>query len=142
MRPQTTNLQCVNSDSVGRYCIALNEIHKKCLDGECPFYKTDYQHKVGEAKAKSRCENLGIVFKTRSEIISEMNRIAHIQKERYEKEKERRNSKIIQFNSKENVYIEYDSLESVAKAFSVPIEIIEKIIKGKETYKGFRFVYA
>ena len=142
MRPKQTNLQCVNSDSVGRYCLALNEIHKNCLKGECPFYKTDYQFKTGEAKAKRHCDNLGIVFRTRAEVMEDMNRVSQIQRDRYRKDKAKSQLKVIQYNSKENTYIEYDSIESVAKELGVSTEKVERFIKYKEPYKGFRFVFA
>lgn len=142
MRPRTTNLQCVNSDTVGRYCLALNEIHKNCLKGGCPFYKTDYQFKTGEAKAKRHCDDLGIVFRTRAEVMDDMNKVSQIQKTRYQKEKKTQSLKVIQYNSKENTYVEYDSIESVAKELGVSTEKVERLIKYKEPYKGYRFVFA
>lgn len=142
MKPKQTNLQCVNSDSIGYYCIALNEIHKKCQSAECPFYKTDFQFKVAEAKAKRRCDDLGIRFKTRSQVIEEMSRLSKIQKERYEKEKKRDTFKVIQYNSQEQIYIEHENIENAAEYIKLPIEVVERIIKNKESYKGFKFVYA
>lgn len=142
MRPKTTNSQCVNSDTLGYFCLALNEIHKKCLKGECPFYKTDYQFKTGEANAKRRCDSLGIVFRTRAEVINDMNRVSQIQKDRYEKERRVQSLKVIQYNSKENTYVEYDSIESVAKSLGIGKDKVEHLIKYREPYKGYRFVFA
>lgn len=87
MKLKKTNLKCVNADRIGLYCLVLNDIHKGCLKGECPFYKTEETFKRTEANARRRCDDLGIVFQTRAEIIDSMNRIAQIQKERYEKSK-------------------------------------------------------
>lgn len=141
MRLKTTNLQCVNSDPIGCYCIALNEIHKKCLKGECPFFKTDYQFKVGEARAKTHCDSLGIVFQTRAEVIESMNRISQVSKDNYRKHR-KPEVKIIQYNSKENTYVEYDSVESASKELGISVEKVEHLVKYKETYKGYRFVFA
>lgn len=142
LRPQTTNLKCVNSDSIGYYCIALKEIDKKCLTGECPFYKTDYQFKVSESKAKERCDCLGYAFKTRTDVIDDMSKVSRVQKDRYNRERKLNSLKVIQYNSQENTYIEHDSIDSVAKSLGISTEKVEHIIRYREPYKGYRFVFA
>lgn len=89
MKLKKSNLKCVNADRIGLYCTVLNEIHKGCLKGECPFFKTEEAFKATETKARRRCDDLGIVFRTRAEVIDDMLKIAQIQKERYEKSKAR-----------------------------------------------------
>lgn len=136
-----TNTMCVNSSASGHGCYALDRPEKGCLKGNCRFYKTEYQLKVDEAKAKSRCEDLGIDFKPRSEVIEEIDRVSKYWKERQTREKMKHPRSIIKYNSRENDYTEYNSLETASKATGISPEKLELLIRKNEEYGGYKFVY-
>ena len=131
-----TNLQCVNSDSVGRYCIALNEIDHGCLAGECPFFMTEYQQKMQEARAKARCLALGINFKSRDRVIRDMSKL-----NRYYTRKPKSEKGVIQFKPSTQEYIEYDSVEDACDALDLSELKLDLLIKKGEKYNGYKFTY-
>lgn len=135
-----TNLQCVSSDSVGRYCIALNEIDQGCLAGECPFYKTEYQQKMGEARAKARCLALGINFKSRDRVIRDMSKVSDIRSSYYTR-KTKSEKGVIQFRPSTQEYIEYDSVEDACNALDLSELKLDLLIKKGEKYNGYKFTY-
>lgn len=136
-----TNFQCVNAGKLGYGCVALNDVPYGCLQGVCPFYKSAEDFEASEKKAKDRCYALGIHFRSRKEVIDEMNGTTKRDLKRLERERNRlKTSKVIQFNSRENIYIEYESIDKCAQAIKVPVELMEYIIKSKEPFRGFSFV--
>lgn len=136
-----TNSQCVNSGKLGYGCVALNLIPYGCLQGVCPFYKSNEDFEESEKRAQARCRALGIHFRTRDEVIDEMNGTTKRDLKRLERERQKlKTSKVIQFNSRENIYIEYESIDKCAQAIKVPVELMEYIIKSKEPFRGFKFV--
>lgn len=138
---QQTNSQCINSGKLGYGCVALKDVEYGCLQGVCPFYKSNEDFEISEKRAQARCRALGIHFRTRDEVIDEMNGTTRRDLKRLERERNRlKTSKVIQFNSRENIYIEYESIDKCAQAIKVPVELIEYIIKSKEPFRGFKFV--
>lgn len=136
-----TNSQCVNSGKLGYECMALMKPEYGCLQGICPFYKSIEDFEISEKRAQAKCRALGIHFCTRDEVIDEMNGTTKRDLKRLERERKRlKTSKVIQFNSRANVYIEYENSEKCAEALGIPVEIVESIIKRGEVYKGFKFV--
>lgn len=136
-----TNSQCVNAGKLGYECIALSKPAKGCLEGKCPFYKTREDLDASEKKAKGKCNALGIHFRSRSEVIEEMNGTTKRDLKRLERERKKlKTSKVIQFNSRDNIYIEFTGLADCAKELDIPVELLEHIIRNKESFRGFRFV--
>lgn len=136
-----TNSQCVNAGKLGYGCIALNDVPYGCLQGVCPFCKSTEDFEASEKKAKDRCNALGIHFRTRSEVIDEMSGTTKRGLKRLERERKKlKSSKVIQYNSRANVYIEFNSVDDCAKKLDIPVELLECIIKNKESFRGFRFV--
>lgn len=70
---QQTNSQCINSGKLGYGCVALKDVEYGCLQGICPFYKSNEDFEESEKRAQSRCRALGIHFRSRKEVIDEMN---------------------------------------------------------------------
>ena len=131
-----TNPTCVNHDN--RRCDALIEIHKGCFKADCPFYKTDYDFKVSEARARRRCDALGIPFKTRDEVIDDMDRAST----RSHNKAVRKNAKkVVQYNTSEHSFTEYESLLDASDHVGIPVIKLELLIKKNETYNGYRYVY-
>lgn len=136
-----SNPNCINAGKLGYECVALMKPTKGCLEGKCPFYKTQEDFEKTEKKAKDKCYALGIHFRSRKEVIDEMNGTTKRDLKRLERERKRlKTSKVIQFNSRENIYIEYESIDKCAQAIKVPVELMEYIIKSKEPFRGFSFV--
>ena len=136
-----TNSQCVNAGKLGYGCIALNDVPYGCLQGVCPFCKSAEDFEASEKKAKDRCNALGIHFRTRSEVIDEMSGTTKRGLKRLERERKKlKSSKVIQYNSRANVYNEFNSVDDCAKELDIPVELLECVIKNKETFRGFRFV--
>lgn len=136
-----TNSQCVNAGKLGYECVALMKPEYGCLQGICPFYKSIEDFEKSEKRAQAKCRALGIHFRTRDEVIDEMNGTTRRDLKRLERERNRlKTSKVIQFNSRENIYIEYESIDKCAQAIKVPVELMEYIIKSKEPFRGFSFV--
>jgi hypothetical protein len=136
-----TNSQCVNAGKLGYECVALMKPTKGCLEGKCPFFKTQEDFEKTEKKAKDKCCALGIHFRSRKEVIDEMNGTTKRDLKRLERERKRlKTSKVIQYNSRSNMYIEYDNTEKCADALGIPMEVVESIIRKGEVYKGFKFV--
>ena len=136
-----TNSQCVNAGKLGYGCIALNDVPYGCLQGVCPFCKSAEDFEASEKKAKDRCNALGIHFRTRDEVIDEMNGTTRRDLKRLERERQKlKTSKVIQYNSRSNMYIEHDNTEKCADALGIPVEAVESIIRKGEVYKGFKFV--
>lgn len=136
-----TNSQCVNSGKLGYECMALMKPEYGCLQGICPFYKSVEDFEISEKRAQAKCRALGIHFRTRDEVIDEMNGTTRRDLKRLERERQKlKTSKVIQYNSRSNMYIEYDNTEKCAEALGIPVEALESIIRKKEVYKGFKFV--
>lgn len=138
---QQTNSQCINSGKLGYGCVALKAVEYGCLQGVCPFCKSNEDFEESEKRAQSRCRALGIHFRTRDEVIDEMNGTTRRDLKRLERERQKlKTSKVIQYNSRSNMYIEYDNTDKCADALGIPVEVVESIIKKGEVYKGFKFV--
>lgn len=137
-----TNLMCVNSSPTGHGCYALDRPEKGCREGNCPFYKTEYQLKVDEAWARNRCERLGLDFKTRAEVVEEMDRSSKYWKIRADKEKKKHPKGIIKYNSRDNIYIEYNSLQSASQDTGISVDKLMILLAKNEEYKGFKYIYA
>lgn len=137
-----TNTNCINSADTGYGCIALDKIEYGCLQAVCPFFKTQEDFEKAEAKCKKRCHDLGIGFLTRDQVIAEMNKASQEQKSRYKKDKAKLVPSVIQYNSSDNEYIHYESIGEAAMKLDMSITKLELLIKKKEEYNGYRFVFA
>lgn len=136
-----TNSQCVNSGKLGYECMALMKPEYGCLQGICPFYKSIEDFEISEKRAQAKCRALGIHFRTRDEVIDEMNGTTRRDLKRLERERKKmKTSKVIQYNSRDNIYVEYMNVADCAKDLDIPIELLEHIIRNKESFRGFRFV--
>ena len=134
-----TNERCICSRKHGYGCEALVEEDDGCLDGTCPFYKTEYQQKTQEEVARNRCEELGYTFRTRDEVVNEMNYRSSYDK-KYKKKQKQKDKGVLQFNTLDNEYIEYDSIGSASKILGIPIEKLTLLIRKQEEYKGYKFM--
>ena len=137
--PMRTNITCVNQN--GMECEALVTVHKGCHDGTCPFYKTEYDFKVSEAKSRRLCEDRGIGFVSREKIIHDIKHSTYKQNKYKKRKASKAPQTVVQYNTDQDVYIEYNSLESASQSLGIDPVKLELIIKKNEVYGGYRFVY-
>ena len=120
-----TNSQCVNHGTGGYGCIALVNIDEGCLLGTCPFFKTEQRLKADEARARMLCEQKGYTFKSRADIIGDMDRSTIRMRSRYERMNSRfKPKKILQYNTVDNIYVEYEDIDHACALLDMPKEII------------------
>lgn len=138
---QHTNLQCINSGKLGYGCIALKEIQYGCLQGVCPFFKTEDDFNAEEHEVKKRCIALGYQFVSRDQVLSNINAAIVKEKKRREAERNRKNrtAKVIRYCSKDFSFKEFDSIESAAKGSGLSVDQVEVLIKKKEEWKSYAF---
>ena len=132
-----SNERCVCSFKLGYGCEALVEEDDGCLDGTCPFYKTEKQQKESEEKARERCEALGYTFKSRDQVVDEMNYRSKYDKRHRQKE---RDGGVLQYSTLENEYYQHDSIEACSKALGIPVDKLKLLIRKQEEYKGYRYM--
>lgn len=139
-----TNPECINSDKVNYGCEALTKVQYGCLQGVCPFFKSKEEFTECEAREKQRCKSLGFHFKSRTEVIEDMNRTTEEQRKRYYKDRKRRNpvTKVIQYNSSENTYIEYSSVDEAISKAGIPADKLSVLLRTGEEWNGYRFTLA
>lgn len=137
-----TNPECINSGKLGYECDALVKVQYGCLQGVCPFFKTIEQFEEDEAREKQICLSRGYHFKSREQVIEDMARTTEIQKKRYQKDKKKAKPepKVLQYNTKENSYIEYDSIGNAVNELMIPRSKLELLIKRGEEYQGYKFI--
>lgn len=137
---ERTNETCICSRKHGYGCEALTDEMDGCLDGTCPFYKTEMDNKVSEAKARSRAEALGYHFKSRADVLNEMSYKAKYEKRHHAKAKGMKG--IIKYNTYKNEYTEYDSIENCVRAEKIPRQKLEILLRTGEEWNGYRFIEA
>ena len=136
------NPMCVCSNEYATYCYAVTTPEYGCALGDCPFFKTEAQNRVEEARCKARCDDLEIRFISRDEVIREgMTDWAKYQK--YKKpHPDMRLKKVTMYNSRDDIYIEYNSMEAACQANGISRDKLLALIKKDEEYHGYRFVYS
>lgn len=134
---RTTKERCICSSKTGYGCDALVEEDAGCLDGTCPFFKTECMQTTSERAARERCEKTGFTFKSRDEVMNEYEYKSKYDKRRRQKEKD---AGVLQFNTLENEFIEYDSMASASKTLGIPLEKLKLIIKKGEEYHGYKYM--
>lgn len=140
-----TNPDCINSDKVNYGCVALTKIEYGCLKGICPFFKSREAFEKDEKWEKQRCISLGFHFRTRKEVIDDMNKVTEEQKKRYYKNLKKKNltvPRIIQYNSATNEFIEYESMSDAVKKLGITYTQLELLVSRGEEWHGYRFAKA
>lgn len=139
---QPTNTECVSSGKGGRGCYALINVDRGCMNGTCPFFKTEKKLRDEEDKSRRRCGELGIAFRTREEILDSMNKGTQASRERYEKERKKNApKKVLQYNTYENEFIEHASIGAACLELGLSMDKLELLIEKGEKYNGYNFVY-
>lgn len=136
-----TNSQCVNSGKLGYGCVALKDVEYGCLQGVCPFFKTEDDFNAEEHEVKKRCIALGYQFISRDQVLNNINAAVVKEKKRREAERSKKNktTKIIRYCSKDFSFKEFDSIESAAKGSGLSVNQVEVLIKEKEEWKSYFF---
>lgn len=132
-----TNSQCVNAGKLGYGCVALNDVEYGCLQGECPFFKTEDALKAEEHDAKARCVSLGYHFVSRDQVLDSI----FAEKKRTEKRNHKftKKVKVIRYCAKNFSFKEFDSIESAAKGSKLSPDKVKDMISKKEEYKSYSF---
>ena len=134
---QQTNSQCINSGKLGYGCVALKDVEYGCLQGVCPFFKTESDFNREEAFSKKRCFELGYQFVSRAQVLDSI----FAEKKRTEKRNSRptKKVKIIRYCSKDFSFKEFDSIENAAKGSKLSPEKVKDLLQKKEEWKGYSF---
>lgn len=136
------NPSCVCSNEAATYCYAVTTPEYGCALGQCPFYKTEAQNRVEEARCRKRCEFLDIRFISRDEVIRE-GQTDWAKYQKYKKPREDgRLKKITMYNMRDDIYIEYNSMEAACHANGLSRDKLIALIKKDEEWHGYRFVYS
>ena len=132
-----SNVECALSNKFGYGCSVLIETDDGCLNGTCPFYRTEHDIRMSETKDKARCNMLGIRFRSRADVLSEVEYKAKYDKRRRKPKEDK--EIVLQYNTIEYSFTEYDFIESACKAVGISRERLETLIRKGKEYKGYKF---
>ena len=132
-----SNKACIHAGKIGFGCYDLIEVHRGCLYGTCPFFKTAEEQAYGEKECRKRLEMLHPEhkYKTRKEVIAELEEANEAYRE---KKKRGKRATVIQAISHGKV-TEYASIEEAADGTKLDPELVRVSLRLGEPIRGIKF---